>query len=126
MVKGEAREAPLTAAIVPPPGSAAFSAAAVPVPFLLAPLAGLPPVGLPADFLLPFHPTGVPRAHDMEELKALVNDAKPGTGEIARVLANAAFTPRHAGFTSLMQMVAKAKQPEKALELFGAMQASAR
>ena len=44
-----------------------------------------------------------------------------GTGEIARVIANAAFQPQAAAFTSMLSMCAKNREWQKALEVFQAM-----
>lgn len=62
-------------------------------------------------------------AVDMEQLKASVLAAEAGTGEVAKVIQGACFTPRHNAFTTLLQLASKARQPEKAIEIFEAMQA---
>lgn len=65
------------------------------------------------------------RATVVEELKALILASEPGTGEVARAIQEAQFTPRSNAFTSLLQMASKARQPDKAVEIFEAMQSVA-
>lgn len=67
--------------------------------------------------------SGLPgKATAVDELKALILQAEAGTGEIARHIEEAQFTPRHNAFTSLLQLASKSRQPEKAIEIFEAMQ----
>ena len=47
--------------------------------------------------------------------------AHAGTGEIPRMIANAAFQPQAAAFTSMLSMCAKNREWQKALEVFQAM-----
>lgn len=61
-------------------------------------------------------------ALDMDALKQNILAAHAGTGEVARVLREAAFVPRHNAFTSLLQLASKSRQPDKAVEIFDAMQ----
>ncbi|KAK9787995.1 hypothetical protein WJX73_009513 [Symbiochloris irregularis] len=58
---------------------------------------------------------------DMISLRAAINSAQPGTGEVERAVASATFHPQAAAFTALLHMCAKAKLWEKALEVFSAM-----
>ena len=62
------------------------------------------------------------KATAVDELKALILQAEAGTGEIARHIEEAQFTPRHNAFTSLLRLASKSRQPEKAIEIFEAMQ----
>jgi pentatricopeptide repeat protein len=61
-------------------------------------------------------------ASAVEELKALILACDAGTGEVARHIEAATFTPRVQAFTSLLQLASKSRQPEKAVEIFEAMQ----
>lgn len=61
-------------------------------------------------------------ASDMDSLKRLIAAARPGTGEVTHIIATATFCPRAAAFTSLLQLCAKSREMEKALEIFHAMQ----
>lgn len=65
---------------------------------------------------------GGKKASAVEELKALILACDAGTGEVARHIEEAQFTPRHNAFTSLLQLASKSRQPEKAVEIFEAMQ----
>ena len=65
------------------------------------------------------------KAKVVEELKALILAAEPGTGQIARYIEEAQFAPRHNAFTSLLQLASKSRQPAKAIEIFEAMQSVA-
>lgn len=68
---------------------------------------------------------GMGKATAVEELKALILACDAGTGEVARHIEEAQFTPRHNAFTSLLQLASKSRQPEKAVEIFEAMQSIA-
>ncbi|PSC68549.1 Pentatricopeptide repeat-containing mitochondrial [Micractinium conductrix] len=57
----------------------------------------------------------------MDALKARILEAAPG--QVQETICSAQFVPRAAAFTSLIQMAAKAKQPQKAIEIFEAMSA---
>jgi len=67
----------------------------------------------------------VARAQDVDQLKAIILAAEAGTGEVARAIQDAMFTPRHNAFTSLLQLASKSRQPEKAVEIFEAMRSVA-
>jgi pentatricopeptide repeat protein len=68
---------------------------------------------------------GGKKASAVEELKALILACDVGKGEVARHIEEAQFTPRHNAFTSLLQLASKSRQPEKAVEIFEAMQSIA-
>lgn len=61
-------------------------------------------------------------ASNMDELKLSVISAETGTGAVAKILQEARFQPRHNAFTSLLKMASKSRQPEKAIEIFEAME----
>eukprot|EP00884_Botryococcus_braunii_P013209 jgi/Botrbrau1/2188/Bobra.101_2s0021.2 len=60
---------------------------------------------------------------DMLSLKAAINFAKPGTGEVQKIIKTIAFQPQAAAFTAVLHMCGKGKSWEKALEIFQAMKA---
>jgi pentatricopeptide repeat protein len=62
------------------------------------------------------------KATAVEELKALILACESGTGDVARHIKEAQFTPRTQAFTSLLQVASKSRAPEKAVEIFEAMQ----
>ena len=62
-------------------------------------------------------------AADMDQLKAAILAADTGTGAVAQIIQAARFTPRHNAFTILLQVASRSRQPEKAVEIFAAMQA---
>ena len=68
---------------------------------------------------------GMGKATTVEELKALILACDVGTGDVARHIQEAQFTPRHNAFTSLLQLASKSRQSEKAVEVFEAMQSIA-
>jgi hypothetical protein len=49
----------------------------------------------------------------MEQLRQQIMLAQTGNGDVARAISQARFRPRQAAFTSLLQFVSKAKQPDK-------------
>lgn len=57
----------------------------------------------------------------MDGLKQIILQAPTGTGAIEQAIRQAPFSPRNAAFTSLLQLLGKARQPDKALELFEVM-----
>ncbi|CAL8462083.1 g1614 [Coccomyxa elongata] len=60
-------------------------------------------------------------AVDMDGLREAVGQATAGTGEVRRAITTATFQPRAAAFTSLIQQCARAKNWQKALEVFETM-----
>ena len=60
-------------------------------------------------------------AVDMDGLREAVAQASASTGEVRRAITAATFQPRAAAFTSLIQQCARAKNWEKALEVFETM-----
>lgn len=60
-------------------------------------------------------------AVDMDGLREAVGQATAGTGEVRRAITAATFQPRAAAFTSLIQQCARAKNWQKALEVFETM-----
>lgn len=60
-------------------------------------------------------------AVDMDGLREAVGQASAGTGEVRRAITSATFQPRAAAFTSLIQQCARAKNWQKALEVFETM-----
>ncbi|KAL4437444.1 hypothetical protein ABPG75_004583 [Micractinium tetrahymenae] len=67
----------------------------------------------------PLHGNLTPPIASMDALKARIMDVAPG--QVKQAILSAQFVPRAAAFTSLIQMAAKAKQPQKAIEIFEAM-----
>jgi len=57
-------------------------------------------------------------AHDMRSLTAALAAAQPGTGEVRRVLAGAAFKPRLPGLTKIVSQLSREGAWQKALEVF--------
>jgi pentatricopeptide repeat protein len=62
------------------------------------------------------------KATVVEELKALILSCESGTGDVARHIKEAQFTPRISAFTALLQVASRSRAPEKAVEIFEAMQ----
>lgn len=63
-------------------------------------------------------------AQDMDQLKRMILEAQPG--EVGAVLRRAQFTPRHNAFTSILQVVGKSRQADKAVEVFEEMRGTAK
>ncbi len=62
-------------------------------------------------------------ATTVEELKASILGCE--TGEVAQIIGAASFIPRANAFTALLQLASKSRMPEKAVEIFEAMQSIA-
>lgn len=68
---------------------------------------------------------GTAGATQVDDLKIRILASEPGTGDVARHIQEARFSPRRNAFTSLIQVASKSRQPEKAIEIFEAMKAVA-
>jgi pentatricopeptide repeat domain-containing protein 1 len=62
-----------------------------------------------------------PSPHDMDTLKAAIEGAKAGTGQVRQAIKACSFQPRLPAFTTLIQQCARARSWDKAFEVFEAM-----
>eukprot|EP00210_Caulerpa_lentillifera_P009153 g8727.t1 len=59
-----------------------------------------------------------PRVYDMRSLSAALNAARPGCGEIRRILTSSQFRPRLPGLTKLVSRLSREGHWQKGLEVF--------
>eukprot|EP00803_Ostreobium_quekettii_P010298 evm.model.scf_32EXC.4 EVM.evm.TU.scf_32EXC.4 scf_32EXC:118782-128291(-) len=64
-----------------------------------------------------------PRVYDMRSLSSALEAAKPGVGEVSRILTNSSFRPRLPGLTKLVSRLSRDGQSQKAQEIFESLQA---
>lgn len=67
---------------------------------------------------------GLQAPYDMNTLKVAIQVAKPGTGEVRKVIEACTFRPRERAFTRLINMCGRQKEAAKALEVFEVMRYS--